>query len=148
MTMASWRHSFLSLSAAVLALLAVLPAAAEPRETGRAAKPDRQQLVSTEKTLRRSDTHGAATAELRLARRWLLLAQWAGDEGATKQERRMVQLAKLQLDLARRLVSLSRLRAEINRLTRSIALTRKTIVEDRNRIKQRGEYLDVLRSTR
>lgn len=147
--MAARRHIlFLLLPAIALAVFPSAPAAAGPGEPTPVIKLDRESLVSGEKELRRSDTRGAAKAELRAVRRWLVLAKWAGKEGVVKQEHRMLQLAELQLAFARRLVALSRMRAEVDRLKRSLARTKKAIVEDKNRIKQRGEYLGVLRSSR
>jgi hypothetical protein len=145
--MPSRRQIFFSLLPAIV-LLVVKPATAEPDAREFSAMPDRETLVSEEKALRRSDSHGAARVELRTARRWLVLAKWAGSEGETKQERRMLQLTALQLVLARRLVALSRMRAEVERLRRALARTKRAVIEDRDRDKQRGEYLDVLRSTR
>jgi hypothetical protein len=144
--MTARRHILFPLLPAVaLTLLCVTSTAAGPGEPT-PVKPDRESLASREKALRRSDTHGAAKAELRAVRRWLVLAEWAGKEGRVKHQ--MLRLAELQLDLARRLVALSRMRAEVDRLKRSLLRTKKAIVEDRDRIKQRGEYLGVLRSTR
>jgi hypothetical protein len=147
--MAIQRLIFFSLlPAIVLTLPPVKPATAETGARELDLKPHRELLVSREKALRRSDAHGAVNAELRVVRRWLVLAKWAGSEGAVKQERRMLQLAELQLVLARRLLALSRMRAEVDRLKRALARTKKAIIDDRDRNKQRGEYLEVLRSTR
>jgi hypothetical protein len=136
----------LLLATLTLVLLPSIPAAAKTKPEVKL--PDPGQLAAREKALRRSDKSRAAWAELAAARRWLVLAGWASDGGEEEQEQRMLRLAELQLDLVQRLVSLARLRAEADRLEKALTRTRQSIVEDRALLKKRGEYLDVLRSTR
>ena len=136
-----------------LAMLAALLLASNPdpvaaKTDPKTAVPDADRLAAREKALRRSDTGRAAASELTAVRRWLGLAGWAGEEGREQERQRALSLAELQLALAQRLVTVARLKAEVERLEQALTRTRRAIVDDGKKLKKRGEYLNVLRSTR